>query len=80
MTRPFHFGGWNKGKIQGKGLINKGCVQQAINDADIAKVTRKIVVNPQVEDQTMDGFGASMTESSAYLIWHHPKRAEVSQI
>jgi glucosylceramidase len=39
--------------------------------------TPKVAVNPGARYQTIQGFGAAMTDSSAYLIYHSPQRAQI---
>ena len=77
MSRPWHFGGANKGRIQGgDGLADLGCMDLAPGNGTGAEI--RVTLDVSRIFQTMDGFGAAMTESSAYLIWNHPKKAEVS--
>jgi glucosylceramidase len=37
----------------------------------------RIAVDPGTQYQTIQGFGAAMTDSSAYLIYHSPERAQI---
>ena len=37
----------------------------------------RIAVDPRTRYQTIQGFGAAMTDSSAYLIYHSPERAQI---
>ena len=36
-----------------------------------------IAVDPETRYQTIQGFGAAMTDSSAYLLYHSPERAQI---
>jgi len=37
----------------------------------------KILIDPSQKYQQMVGFGAAMTDSSAYLIWNHPQKDQI---
>ena len=74
-THPWDFGGDGQGNIVGDGLQNEGCVGPAPDGGSGAE--RWVTLDPSTTFQTMDGFGAAMTESSAYLIWNHPRKQEV---
>jgi len=59
--------------VSGPGLIDKGCLEEG-SQGDV-KATVTVDVNDK--QQIMEGFGAAMTESSAHLIYYHPKKQEV---
>ena len=50
----------------------------AVNDAVFVVCKALKYVDSSQSYQSMLGFGASMTESSAHLIFNHPKRSEAS--
>jgi glucosylceramidase len=42
-----------------------------------ASQTPRITVNPDTTYQTIQGFGGAMTDTTAYLIYHSPERAQI---
>ena len=74
-TEPWNFGGTDQGNIWGEGLIPKGCLDPTSD----SMASNRIEVNTQSGNhQAMAGFGAALSESSAYLIQNHPKKNEVN--
>lgn len=73
-TEPWNFGGTDQGNVWGEGLIPKGC----LTPTSESMAANKIELNTQSGDhQAMVGFGAALSESSAFLIQNHPKKDEV---
>merc|ERR1712212_848634 len=66
VTEPWTFG---EDSI-GEGLQDRGCVSST-QDSNLPNL---VSVNMGSRHQTIEGFGASMTAASAWVIWRHPAR------
>jgi glucosylceramidase len=51
--------------------------QPGVTFGPVTSQTPRITVNPKTAYQTIQGFGAAMTDSSAYLIDNSPERAQI---
>jgi len=66
VTEPWTFG---EDSI-GEGLLNRGCLSST-QDSNLPNL---VSVNTGSRKQTIEGFGASMTAASAWVIWRHPAK------
>lgn len=71
VTEPWTFG---EDSI-GEGLLSVGCIPA--DDGSSGAAANQISVDTSATRQTIEGFGASLTGASAWVIWRHPAREQI---
>ena len=75
MGHPVHLLGEDS---IGEGLLSIGCIPAAADD-DGSAAANRISVDTSATRQTVEGFGASLTAASAWVIWRHPDREQARE-
>ena len=64
----------------GEGLLSIGCIPADDGSSGGAAAANQISVDTSATRQTIEGFGASLTAASAWVIWRHPAREQAGKL
>ena len=61
--------------------MSLGCIPaDGGSSGDAAAAANQISVDTSATHQTIEGFGASLTAASAWVIWRHPAREQARKL